>query len=121
MAIRILIVDDDASMRNTLREIITAHGWELAGVASNGRDGVEKAVSLKPDITLMDIVMPYMNGIEATREILRQDPGAIVIICSLLNFEPMARNAIEAGARDFLVKPFNPHCVKQIVEKVLKK
>lgn len=119
MATRVLIVDDAVFMRNTLKEIFTSNGFEVAGEAANGVEAVEKHGDIKPDITTMDIVMPFKNGIEATREIIQGEPAATVIICSALGQESLVMEAIEAGATDFIVKPFKAENVIQVVKKAL--
>ena len=119
MAARVLIVDDAVFMRNTLKEIFTAQGFEIGGEAANGVEAVEKYKELKPEITTMDIVMPFKNGIEATREILKEDPTATIVICSALGQESLVMEAIEAGATDFIVKPFKAENVTQVVKKAM--
>jgi two-component system chemotaxis response regulator CheY len=119
MATRVLIVDDAVFMRNTLKEIFTASGFEVSGEASNGVEAVEKFRELKPDLTTMDIVMPFKNGIEAPREIIKVEPRAVIVICSALNQESLVTEAIEAGATDFIVKPFKSENVLQVVKKAL--
>lgn len=119
MAARVLIVDDAVFMRNTLKEIFSGQGFEVVGEASNGIEAVEKQRELKPDIVTMDIVMPFKNGIEATREIVGENPAATVIICSALGQESLVMEAIEAGAADFIVKPFKPERVLEVARKAL--
>ncbi|RME24613.1 MAG: response regulator [Deltaproteobacteria bacterium] len=119
MATRVLIVDDAVFMRNTLKEIFTGEGFEICGEASNGVEAIEKYRQLKPDLTTMDIVMPFKNGIEATREIVREDPQALIVICSALGQESLVMDAIEAGAVDFIIKPFKAERVLQVVRKAL--
>ncbi len=119
MASRVMIVDDAVFMRNTLKEIFQGAGYEIAGEAANGVEAVEKYQELRPDLISMDIVMPFKNGIEATREIRKADPRAVVIICSALGQESLVTEAIEAGATDFIVKPFRPENVLQVVQKAL--
>ena len=119
MTTRVLIVDDAVFMRNTLKEIFTSSGYEIAGEAANGVEAVEKYRDVTPEVTTMDIVMPFKNGIEATREILKQDPAATIIICSALGQESLVMEAIEAGATDFIVKPFKAENVIQVVKKAL--
>jgi two-component system, chemotaxis family, chemotaxis protein CheY len=119
MATRVLIVDDAPFMRQNLKEIFVAQGFEVAGEASNGVEAVEKYKDLKPDLITMDIVMPYKNGIQATRDILAVDAQALIIICSALGHESLVTEAIEAGATDFIVKPFRPENVLQVVKKSL--
>jgi two-component system chemotaxis response regulator CheY len=102
-----------------IRDIFTSDGFEVVGEAAHGIEAVEKYRELKPDLTTMDIVMPYKSGIEATREIVRVDPRAVVIICSALGQESLVMEAIEAGAADFIVKPFRAEDVLAVVKKVL--
>ncbi|MEI7703019.1 MAG: response regulator [Deltaproteobacteria bacterium] len=116
---RVLIVDDAIFMRNMIREIFAAGGFEVVGEAANGLEAVEKFHELRPDFTTMDIVMPFQSGIEATREIVKADPSAVVIMCSALGQEALVREAIEAGASDFVVKPFQPEDVLSVVKKVV--
>ncbi len=119
MAKRVLIVDDAVSMRAQLRDIFTEAGFEVVGEATHGLDAVDLYVSLRPDLITMDVVMPYKNGIEATREILAIDRRAVVLICSALGQEPLVMEAIEAGASDFVLKPFHPEQVLDAVGKLL--
>lgn len=119
MAARILIVDDAIFMRNMLRNIFVESGFEIAGEASNGEEAVEKYKSLSPDMTTMDIVMPVKNGIEALKDIIRIDQDAKVVICSALGQESLVIEAIEAGAKDFIIKPFKPARVIDVAQRVL--
>ena len=119
MAKRVLIVDDAIFMRNMIRDIFSGGGFEVVGEASNGLEAVEKYKELRPDLTTMDIVMPFKSGIEATREIVKHDPGALVVMCSALGQESLVMEAIEAGASDFVVKPFKADDVLSVVKKVL--
>ncbi len=119
MAKRVLIVDDASFMRNMLREILVGAGYQVVGEASHGVEAVQRHQELKPDLTTMDIVMPYKNGVEATREIVRTKPEAVVVICSALGQEALVLEALEAGAADFLVKPFRAEDVLSVVRKVL--
>ena len=119
MAKRVLIVDDASFMRNMLREILVTAGYQVVGEASHGVEAVQRHHELKPDLTTMDLVMPYKNGVEATREIVHSDAGALVVICSALGQEALVLEALEAGATDFLVKPFRAEDVLSVVRKVL--
>jgi len=94
-------------------------GLEVVGEASNGLEAVEKYKELKPDLTTMDIVMPFKSGIEATREIIKENDKAVVVMCSALGQESLVMEAIEAGASDFIVKPFRSDDVLAVVKKVL--
>ena len=119
MAKRVLIVDDASFMRNMLREILVEAGYQVVGEASHGVEAVQRHRELKPDLTTMDIVMPYRNGVDATRDIVRADAQARVVICSALGQEAQVLEALEAGAADFLVKPFRAEDVLTVVRKVL--
>ncbi|BDG09676.1 response regulator [Anaeromyxobacter paludicola] len=120
MATRVLIVDDAVFMRTMIRDIFTeAGGFEVVGEAGNGLEAIERWKELRPDVATMDIVMPFKSGIEATREIVRLDPRAVVVMCSALGQESLVMEAIEAGASDFIVKPFRGDEVVAVVRKVL--
>jgi two-component system chemotaxis response regulator CheY len=119
MAARVLIVDDALFMRTMLRNILVESGFEIVGEAGTGGEAVEKYSALGPDLTTMDIVMPDMNGIEALKRILAVDPRARVVMCSALGQESLIIDALEAGARDFIVKPFKPAKVVEVAQKVL--
>ncbi|MEZ0310834.1 MAG: response regulator [Myxococcota bacterium] len=116
---RVLIVDDAIFMRNMLKDIFDSETFEIVGEAANGVEAVEKYKELRPDLTTMDIVMPFKSGIEATKEILAVQNDAVVIMCSALGQESLVMEAIEAGAADFVVKPFKPEDVQRVVGKVL--
>jgi two-component system chemotaxis response regulator CheY len=119
MAKRVLIVDDASFMRSMLREIFVEAGYEVVGEATHGVEAVQRYEELRPDLTTMDIVMPYKNGVEATREIVRTHPQAVVVICSALGQEALVLEALEAGAADFVVKPFRGEDVLAMARKVL--
>ena len=119
MPIRVLIVDDAAFMRKMIRDIFPPDEFDVVGEAQNGLEAVARFRELQPDLVSMDIVMPEMGGIEATREILSIRPDAVVLICSALGQEPLVMEAIEAGASDFVVKPFRPEDVLAVVRKVM--
>jgi two-component system, chemotaxis family, chemotaxis protein CheY len=116
---RVLIVDDAIFMRNMIKDIFAEDQFEIVGEAANGVEAVEKFKELKPDLVTMDIVMPFKSGIEATREILAQNKDALIVMCSALGQESLVMEAIEAGAADFVVKPFKPDDVQRVVQKVL--
>ena len=116
---RVLVVDDAIFMRNMLKDIFNDDQFEIVGEAANGVEAVEKYRELRPDLTTMDIVMPFKSGIEATKEILALDKNALVVMCSALGQESLVMEAIEAGAADFVVKPFKPDDVHRVVQKVL--
>ena len=119
MAARVLIVDDALFMRTMLRNIFVESGFEVVGEAANGNEGVQKYRELAPDLTTMDIVMPEKNGIEALKQIVALDARARVVMCSALGQESLIIEALEAGARDFIVKPFKPAKVVEVAQKVL--
>ncbi|WAM32112.1 chemotaxis protein CheY [Caldicellulosiruptor naganoensis] len=119
MSKRILIVDDAAFMRMMLKDIITKNGYEVAGEAENGRRAVELYKELKPDLVMMDITMPEMDGIQAVREIKKIDPQAKIIMCSAMGQQAMVIESIQAGARDFIVKPFQAERIVEAIKKVL--
>lgn len=116
---RVLIVDDAAFMRMMIKDILEKNGFEVVGEASNGLKGVELYKSEKPDIVTMDITMPEMDGIEAVKAIKAFDPAAKVIMCSAMGQQTMVMDAIRAGARDFIVKPFQSDRVLEAIKKVL--
>lgn len=119
MGARILVVDDALFMRSMLRNIFVGSGFEVVGEAQNGIEAVEKYQQLTPDLVTMDIVMPEKNGLEALRQIVSLDSKAKIIICSALGQESLIMEALEAGARDFIVKPFKPPKVIEVAQKVL--
>ena len=119
MAKNILICDDAAFMRMMIKDILTKNGYNVVGEAENGAKGVEKYNELKPDLVLMDITMPEMDGIAALKAIKASDAGATVIMCSAMGQQAMVIEAITAGAKDFIVKPFQADRVLEAVKKVL--
>ena len=119
MAKNILICDDAAFMRMMIKDILTKNGYNVAGEAENGAKAVEKYNELKPDLVLMDITMPEMDGIQALKNIKASDAGAQVIMCSAMGQQAMVIEAIQAGAKDFIVKPFKPERVLSTVKKIL--
>lgn len=118
MALRVLIVDDALFMRNMLKDIFIRAGYEIAGEASDGVEAVQAYRELRPDLVTMDIVMPNRNGIEALQEICGEDPDACVVMCSALGQEGLVLQAVQAGARDFIVKPFKEQRVLEVVQRV---
>ncbi len=103
---KVLIVDDAAFIRLTLKMMLERNGYTVVGVAEDGNDGIKKYVELRPEIVTMDITMPEMDGITAVKEIMKIDPGATIIMVSAMGQEEMVKDAIIAGARNFIVKPF---------------
>lgn len=116
---RVLIVDDAVFMRDMIKDIFSGSDFEIVGEAVHGVEAVEKYAELRPDLVTMDIVMPFKSGIEATKEILAADDKATIIMCSALGQESLVMEAIEAGAADFIVKPFKADDVLAVVHKVL--
>lgn len=119
MPVKVLIVDDSAFMRSILKGLIVKETYELSGEASNGREAVERYSELKPDLVTMDIVMPEMDGIEAVRRIRAQNPDARIIMVSAMGQQGMVIDAIQAGARDFIIKPFQPARVQEALKRVM--
>ncbi len=115
----ILIVDDAAFMRMSLQRILEPHGFKVIGQAANGKEAVEQYKLLSPDLVVMDITMPDMNGIDALREIRKVNPEAAVLMCSAMGQMEKVVETIEAGARDFIVKPFQNDRVVAAVQKIL--
>ena len=118
--LRILLVDDHEVVRLGLKALIGRQpSFEVIGEAGTADEAVEKARVHKPDVTVMDIRLPGKSGIDATREIVQLDPSAVVVMCSALGQESLVMEAIEAGATDFIVKPFRGEDVLAVVKKVL--
>lgn len=120
MGLRILIADDALFMRNMLRDIFVKAGFQVVGEAANGVEAVERYHELQPDLVTMDIVMPLKSGIEALQQITREDPDARVVMCSALGQEALVIEAVQAGAKDFIVKPFKEERVLDVVRRVTK-
>ena len=119
MAKNILICDDAAFMRMMIKDILTKNGYNIAGEAENGLKAVEKYNETKPDLVMMDITMPEMDGIQALKKIKENDPSALVIMCSAMGQQAMVIESIQAGAKDFIVKPFQADRVIEAVKKVV--
>jgi len=116
----VMLVDDAAFMRMMLKDILSNNGYQIVGEAENGMVAVQKYSDLKPDITIMDITMPEMDGLQAVKEIRSKDPQAKVIMCSAMGQQAMVIEAIQSGAKDFVVKPFQADRVLEAVAKALK-
>lgn len=119
MAKNILICDDAAFMRMMIKDILTKNGYNIAGEAENGVKAIERYTEVKPDLVLMDITMPEMDGIEALKRIKAADSNASVIMCSAMGQQAMVIESIQAGAKDFIVKPFQADRVIEAVQKVV--
>jgi len=115
----ILIVDDASFMRMMIKDILTKNGFEVVGEAENGLVAVEKYKELNPELVIMDITMPEMDGIQAVKAIKSIDPSAKIIMCSAMGQQAMVIEAIQAGARDFVVKPFQKDRVLEAVKKAI--
>ena len=116
----VLIVDDAAFMRTSLKLMLEKNGFTVVGEADNGATAVQKYLELNPNIVTMDITMPVLDGIEATKKIKEVDPKAKVIIVSAMGQESYVRDAVVAGAKNFIVKPFKPERMLSAIEKALK-
>ena len=116
---RVLIVDDAAFMRKMLGDVLTKNGHEVIGEAGNGVEAVERFQALKPDMVTLDITMPEKDGITALKEILAIDRTARVVMCSALGQESKVLESIKAGAKDFVVKPFQPPRVLEAIDKAM--
>ena len=119
MAKNILICDDAAFMRMMIKDILTKNGYNVVGEAENGLKAVEKYQETKPDLVLMDITMPEMDGIQALKKIKQADPNASVVMCSAMGQQAMVIESIQSGARDFIVKPSQPDRVLEAVKKAV--
>jgi two-component system chemotaxis response regulator CheY len=106
-------------MRMMIKDILKKGGFEVVGEAEDGLKAVEKYKELKPDLVTMDITMPEMDGIAAVKEIRKIDPNAVIVMCSAMGQQAMVIDAIQAGAKDFVVKPFQPDRVLEAIRKVL--
>ena len=119
MSKTILITDDALFMRHTLKAFLEREGYSVVGEACNGAEAVEKYSAIKPDLVFMDITMPIMDGIAATRAIRELDPKAKVIMCTAMGQKNMVVEAMHAGAKDFIVKPFKPDRVLESIQKLI--
>lgn len=116
---RIMIVDDNAFMRNTIKGVLTEAGFDIAAEAVDGAEAVSTYSSVHPDLVTMDITMPNMDGVEALKELLKQDPQARVVMVSAMGQESLVVEAVTAGAMDFVVKPFEAGRVVDAITKAL--
>ncbi|MGI5962443.1 MAG: response regulator [Lawsonibacter sp.] len=116
---KILIVDDAAFMRMMIRDTLSKNGYTDLFEAVDGKDAVEKYFEIQPDLVLMDITMPNMDGLEALKAIRSKDEGAKVVMCSAMGQEAMVVEAIKAGVKDFIVKPFKPDRLLKTVSTIL--
>jgi two-component system chemotaxis response regulator CheY len=119
VAQKVLVCDDAIFMRTMISDILTGAGYEVVGEAETGLQAIERYRSLRPDLVTMDIVMPDMGGIDAVREIVKEDANAKILMCSAMGQQALVVEAIQAGAKDFVVKPFQPSRVLEAVQRVL--
>lgn len=119
MSRTVLICDDALFMRKVIDQAMTSGGFEVVGEAETGSEAVDKYQTLKPDVVIMDLMMPGMTGIEALREIMKRDPTACIIMCSSVGNEALVTEAMKAGARDYIVKPFQPRLLLAAAERAL--
>lgn len=115
----VLVVDDAAFMRLSIKQILEAHGHVMIAEAADGKEAILKYTEFKPDITILDITMPEMSGLEALAHIKEKDPKAKVVICSALGQQEQLAKAIQLGAKDFIVKPFEPERMIAALNQVL--
>jgi two-component system chemotaxis response regulator CheY len=116
---QVLITDDTAFMRMTLRNILEKNGYEVVGEAEDGQVAVDRYAELRPDLVTMDVTMPKMDGITAIKKIMEIDPQAKIIVCSAMGQKALVIEALNAGARDFIVKPFQADRIINAVQKVI--
>ena len=114
----VLIVDDTLFMRASIRQMLEANGHSVAGEAANGVEAIEKFAAIKPDVILMDITMPDMDGLEALRRIKEIDPKAKVVMCAAMGQQAMVARAVELGAQQFIVKPFQAERLMAAIDSV---
>jgi two-component system, chemotaxis family, chemotaxis protein CheY len=116
---RVMIVDDAIFMRKVLREILTENGYDVVGEVNRGTDVLEKFKDWKPDLVTMDIMLPGIDGIDAVREIMKVDKDARIVMISALGQDELVDEALKAGAKGFIVKPFIPSQVIDVIKKIL--
>ena len=119
MSKTILVCDDAIFMRTMITDILSQAGYDVVGEAASGAQAIEQYKALKPDLVTMDIVMPDMSGIEAVRAICKEFPNAKILMCSAMGQQALVVEAVQAGAKDFVVKPFQPSRVLEAVQRIL--
>ncbi len=117
---KVLIVDDASFMRMTIKQMLEKNGHEAVGEAGNGVEAIRKYAEVKPEVVLMDITMPEMTGVDALKHIREIDPAARVIMCSAMGQQAMVAQAIQNGAKDFIVKPFEVDRLLAAIDRVMK-
>jgi len=115
---KVIIVDDALFMRTMLRDIFESADWQVVAEAEDGGQAIAGYKKHRPDLVTMDIVMPEMGGIDALKRILAEDPSATIVVCSALGQKNLIMDAVNAGAKDFIVKPFQRAQVLEVVERV---
>ncbi len=120
MAKSVLIVDDVAFVRKTLTEVLTESGYTVVGEACDGEEAITKWAELRPDITTMDVVMPKMSGIEATKQIMKMDRSAIIVMISAMDQIHLVMEAIHVGAKDYIQKPFHSDDVRTVMDRAIR-
>ena len=118
MSFRILIVDDSAFMRMQLTNILVEYGYDVVGYGANGLEALSKFIELKPDVVFMDITMPQLNGLEALKKIKELDNSTYVVMCSAMGQQSIIKNAMNLGATDFIIKPFQADQINLILENI---
>ncbi len=118
---RLLVVDDAAFMRQRIGQIAREAGWEIAGEAEDGQQAIELYQQLKPDLVTLDIVMPTLDGVETLKHLIKNDSTAKVVMVSAVNQKPKLIECIQAGAIDFIVKPFEKDDLRQFLARLLEK
>lgn len=118
---KVLIVDDAAFMRMIIRDVISKNGYQVVAEAENGAEAIELYGEHIPDLVIMDITMPVMDGIEAVRQIMKNDGNARIVMCSAMGQQSMVIESIKAGAKDFIVKPFQAERIVEALKKVMER
>jgi len=119
LSLTVLVCDDALFMRTMVKDILTQAGFTVVGEADTGQKAVDQYKALKPDLVTMDIIMPEMGGIEAVKKIMQIDPQSRILMCSAMGQQALVNEAIQAGAKDFVVKPFQPSRVLEAVQRVM--
>ena len=119
MGHRVLVCDDAIFMRTMISDILSGAGYEVVGEAETGLQAIERYRELNPDLVTMDMVMPEMDGITAVKQIIASDPNAKIIMCTSMGQQALVVEAIQAGAKSFITKPFQPPKILETINKVL--
>lgn len=116
---KVLVVDDATFMRMTIKKMLEAYGHTVVGEGCNGVEGVKKYMDIRPDVVMLDITMPEMSGVDALKRIKELDPKARVIMCSAMGQQAMVAQAIQYGAKDFIVKPFQQERLAEAIDRIM--